>query len=121
MYIKKTVQVKNKKEYYTFRLFHTYRDINTKIRNEELLNLGAYFNLHKDSWKPLCDRIQRLLNKEDDLLDFDTDQEIKTLSDKIVKNIQDKYNSRVNANKQNETSKFEYIDLHSTNDTNCNL
>jgi len=119
MYIKKTVQVKNKTEYYTFRLFHSYRDINNKIRNEELLNLGAYFSLHKDSWKILCNRIQKLLNKVDDLLDFETDQEIKKLADKIVKNIQDKYNKRINADKQNEMSKFEYIDLHSTNDTNC--
>ena len=41
--------VKNKTEYYTFSLFHTYRDINNKIRNEELLNLGIYFTLYKDS------------------------------------------------------------------------
>ena len=43
MYIKKTAPVKNKTEYYTFSLFHTYRDINNKIRNEALLNLGIYF------------------------------------------------------------------------------
>ena len=55
MYIKKTALVKNKTEYYTFSLFHTYKDINNKIMNEKLLNLGAYFTLHKDLWKILFD------------------------------------------------------------------
>ena len=116
MYINKTVQIKNNKEYFTFRLFHSYRDANNKVRCDEILNLGAYFNLQNDKWAILCDTIQDLLDNKPSLFESDVEQEIKSLANKIIKQIHDKNKNINDVEKSKQQSKFEYIDLNTTED-----
>ena len=119
MYIKKTVQIKNNKEYFTFRLFHSYRDVNNKVRCDEILNLGAYFNLQNDKWAILCDTIQDLLDNKPSLFESEVEQEIKSLANKIVRQIHDKNKNINDVEKSKQQSKFEYIDLNTTEDISC--
>ncbi len=49
------------KEYFTFRLVRSQR-VGDKVRQRTLLNLGSHFPIQRDHWRPLCQRVQRLLD-----------------------------------------------------------
>src|SRR6056300_655816 len=56
------------KTYITYRLVDTYRNPQGKVRQQLILNLGAYFAVPKEHWKLLADRINELLTGQESLL-----------------------------------------------------
>ena len=51
MYIRKVIQHNKEtgKQYHTYRLVETYRNIDGKVRQKVLLNLGTHFDLPKEN------------------------------------------------------------------------
>ena len=62
MYIRHVTQ-KNKKTgelYTTYRLVEAYRNAQGSVRQQVLLNLGCHFDVPKEQWKVLADRIEEI-------------------------------------------------------------
>ncbi len=59
------------KRYTTYRLVDTYRDSRGKVRQQLILNLGANFQIQKNQWKLLADRIEELLTGQATLLSLE--------------------------------------------------
>lgn len=55
----------------TYRLVEGYRTANGKVRQETLSNLGTKFDIEKDNWKPLADRIEELLSSQTSLFELE--------------------------------------------------
>ena len=62
MFIRATSQknAKTGRSYTTYRLVEAYRNHDGKARQQTLLNLGAHFDLPKEQWKLLADRIEEI-------------------------------------------------------------
>lgn len=73
MYIRKVSQKNNKtgKIYHTYRLVETYRNLDGKVRQRALLNLGTNFQTDVDDWKLLADRIEEILSGQTPLIERD--------------------------------------------------
>ncbi len=76
MYIRKTTTTSKKVggPYYTYRLVES-RRTEKGVRQSTLLNLGAGFDLPKDQWPDLTDRIQEILSGQQPLFGIDSDLE----------------------------------------------
>lgn len=78
MYIRQTkTRVKAGEAYYTYRLVESVREGN-KVRQQTLLNLGSNFNLHRDLWVDLCNRIKQIVSGQNSL--FECSDEIEKLA-----------------------------------------
>lgn len=69
MYIRRTT-IKSRKTgepYYTYRLVESYRT-EKGVRQHTLLNLGRHFEVPRDQWAPLAQRIETLLHGQLDLM-----------------------------------------------------
>jgi len=77
MFIRRTVS-KNKKyddeKYYTYRLVESYR-LGGKVKQRVLLNLGADFNVDKDKWSTLSNRIEDIIKRRESLFEIEKDLE----------------------------------------------
>lgn len=63
MYIRRT-SIKSRRTgepYYTYRLVESER-VGSKVKQRTLLNLGRHFDLPKDQWADLANRISQLLD-----------------------------------------------------------
>ncbi|HHH37492.1 MAG TPA: hypothetical protein ENK77_02625 [Epsilonproteobacteria bacterium] len=80
MFIRRTVS-KNKKydteKYYTYRLVESYR-VGDKVRQRVLINLGSDFNVDKEKWSILSNRIEDIIKRRESL--FETDKELESLA-----------------------------------------
>ncbi len=74
------------KQYFTFRLVRSQR-VGDKVRQRTLLNLGSHFPLQRDHWRPLCQRVQRLLDPQPDLLLIECDLEVEAEAQRIVERL----------------------------------
>ena len=77
MYIRKVTQ-KNKKTgevYITHRLVESYRNVEGKVRQQALLNLGSHFQIPKEQWKIVADRVEKIRNGQKRLFDIEIDLE----------------------------------------------
>ena len=74
------------KDYFTFRLVRSQR-VGDKVRQRTLLNLGSHFPIQRDHWRTLCQRIQRLLDPQPDLLPIECDPEIEAEAQRIVERL----------------------------------
>ena len=70
-----------------------YRTANGKVRQETLSNLGTKFDIEKDNWKPLADRIEELLSSQTSL--FELEPSLEEEAQRIAGLISHKY-SRYN-------------------------
>ena len=73
MFIRATSQVNKKtgKSYQTHRLVEAYRNQGGKARQRTLLNLGAVFEIPKEHWKVLVDRIEEIIKGQKSLLEIE--------------------------------------------------
>ncbi len=74
------------KEYFTFRLVRSQR-VADKVRQRTLLNLGSQFPIQRDHWRTLCQRIQRLLDPQPDLLPIECDPAVEAEAQRIVERL----------------------------------
>ena len=74
------------KEYFTFRLVRSQR-VGDKVRQRTLLNLGSHFPIQRDHWRTLCQRLQRLLDPQTDLLPIECDPEVEAEAQRIVERL----------------------------------
>jgi hypothetical protein len=68
MFIRKTTTkkyAKNGKAHTTYRLVSTYRNAQSKVKQETLLNLGSAFNVPEEQWRVLTDKVEQLLSLGD--------------------------------------------------------
>ena len=67
MFIRKTKTSSSAKgNHYSYRLVETYR-VASKVKQKNLLNLGAHFDLEREYWPDLCQCIQNRLSNQLDL------------------------------------------------------
>ncbi len=74
MYIRRTSikSRRNGEPYYTYRLVESVR-IAGKVRQRTLLNLGRHFDLPREQWPLLAQRIEQLTNRQEDLAPVELD------------------------------------------------
>lgn len=77
MYIRSSSQIdkKTKQVYTTYRLVESYRNQNSKVRQQTLYNLGCHFSVKKENWKLLADRIEEILKNQHSLFELDVELE----------------------------------------------
>ncbi len=83
MYIRRTT-IKSRQTgepYYTYRLCESER-IGGKVKQRTLLNLGRYFDIHRDDWQPLCSRIEQRLSHQDSLFDIQLPEQLEVLAER---------------------------------------
>ena len=74
------------KHYFTFRLVRSQR-VGDKVRQRTLLNLGSQFPIQRDHWRTLCQRIQRLLDPQPDLLPIECDPDVEAEAQRIAERL----------------------------------
>jgi transposase len=86
MFIRKFTTQKSKtgKPYFGFRLVESLRLSSTKTTQKVLLNLGADFNVPKESWPYLCKRIEFHLNGKREMLPYIYEPELEALAKSIA-------------------------------------
>jgi transposase len=86
MFIRKTTHtdIKNKKEYYTFKLIESVRT-ERGPRQRTLLNLGTDFSLPEQQWKELANRIEEIVTGQDGLFNYPKD--IETLAVRYARKV----------------------------------
>lgn len=75
MYIRRT-SIKSRRSgepYYTYRIVESFR-AEGKVRQQTLLNLGRYFDVPREQWGSLIERIEQILQGNNDLFPFGLDQ-----------------------------------------------
>lgn len=103
---------KNKTEYYTYKVVESLRT-ERGPRQRALLNLGTDFNLPKDQWKDLANRLEEIITGQESL--FDYPREIETLAQRYARRIIRKQSSIIP--KKDNTS-TEYLPDYQTVDVN---
>jgi len=68
MFVRKTTTgtAKSGNTYHTYRLCQNLREGGT-VRQKFLLNLGTYFNISQEYWRPLCTRVKVLLSRQTEM------------------------------------------------------
>ena len=87
MYIRKVSQ-KNKgtgKEYCTYRIVESHRNVDGKVRQQVLINLGANFDIPTEQWKQLADRVEEIIGGQQSLLQ--PDEAIEEVAQSIAKRV----------------------------------
>ena len=112
MYIRKVNQQNRQtgKQYHTYRLVETYRNIDGKVRQKVLLNLGTHFEVPQEKWKILADRIEDAIKGQQQL--FTTDPDIEELAQSIAKRVAHRVSARNEAVPQ-EKRDYCTIDINS--------
>lgn len=74
MYIRRTTikSRRNGEPYYTYRLVESIR-AGEGVRQRTLLNLGRHFEVPREQWQPLAQRIEQLVSGQEDLLPIQLD------------------------------------------------
>ncbi len=74
MYIRRTTikSRRNGEPYYTYRLVESIR-AGKGVRQRTLLNLGRHFEVPREQWQPLAQRIEQLVSGQEDLLPIQLD------------------------------------------------
>ena len=74
MYIRRT-SIKSRhtgEPYYTYRLVESVR-VEGRVRQRTLLNLGRHFDVPREQWAPLAQRIEQLVRRQGDLVPMELD------------------------------------------------
>jgi len=74
MYIRRT-SIKSRhtgEPYYTYRLVESVR-VEGRVRQRTLLNLGRHFDIPREQWAPLAQRIEQLVSRQGDLVPMELD------------------------------------------------
>jgi len=74
MYIRRT-SIKSRRTgepYYTYRLVESVR-VEGQVRQRTLLNLGRHFDVPREQWAPLAQRIEQLASRQGDLVPVELD------------------------------------------------
>jgi hypothetical protein len=74
MYLRRTTikSRRNGEPYYTYRLVESIR-AGKGVRQRTLLNLGRHFEVPREQWQPLAQRIEQLVSAQEDLLPIQLD------------------------------------------------
>jgi len=118
MYIRIVTQ-KNKKTgatYATHRLVESYRNAQGKVRQQVLLNIGCQFDIPKDQWKLLADRIEEIRQGQQSLIQFESFFEKE--AQRIAKLVIQKFSEKVIVSQKQKTdvqTDYQTIDINSIN------
>jgi len=82
MFIRASIQHKNKTAYKTFKLVESVRT-QRGPRQRTVLNLGAGFSLPEEKWKELANRIEEIITRQDSL--FPCSADVERYARRIVK------------------------------------
>jgi hypothetical protein len=118
MYIR-IVRQKNKKTgevYATHRLVEAYRNAQSKVRQQVLLNLGCHFSVPQKDWKLLADRIEEICQHQSTL--FELEPTLEKEAHRIAKLVIQKSSAvRAAENKKSETENppadYQTVDINS--------
>jgi hypothetical protein len=114
MYIRIVTQ-KNKltgQVYVTHSLVEAYRNAEGKVRQHTLMNLGTQFDIPKEYWKILADRIEEIRQGQVSLLELDPILEKE--AQRIAKLIIQKYSETLASNQKptQKQSDYQTVDLN---------
>jgi len=116
MYIR-SVMIKNHetgKTYTTYRLVESYRNVEGKVRQQALLNLGCHFNLPKQQWKLMADRIEEINKGQQALfpLSESLEKQAQQIAKKIIKKLSGPTTTQQETNSKQKTD-FQTVDVNS--------
>lgn len=118
MYIRIVTQ-KNKKTgevYATHSLVESYRNAQGKVRQQILLNLGCCFEIPKEQWKLLANRIEEIRHHQRALLELEPalEKEAQRIAKLVIQKFSENYSANQNKKKEiiRETD-FQTVDINS--------
>jgi transposase len=111
MFVRKVTHInrRNHQQYYTFKLVESVRT-ERGPRQQELLNLGTDFDLPKEKWKDLTNRIEEIITGQNPLLDYPL--EIETPARNYARKIIRKQSSAIPEKKESSPD-YQTIDVNS--------
>ena len=119
MYIRATSQRNQKtgQSYTTHRLVESYRNQAGKVRQQTLLNLGAYFNFPKDKWKALADRIEEIRSGQNSLFDHDPilEKEAQRIARLVLRKFSNPIDTPQKSQEETAPTDFQTVDINSIN------
>ncbi|MDP3682479.1 MAG: IS1634 family transposase [Ignavibacteria bacterium] len=113
MFIRKTTHTNNKngQEYFTYKLVESVRT-QRGPRQHTVLNIGRNFNLPKDQWKELADRIESIISGQKSL--FPSSDEIERLAKRFANKIVRRLGqAEPEAVEEQITADFQTVDINS--------
>jgi hypothetical protein len=113
MFIRKTTHTNNKngQEYFTYKLVESVRT-QRGPRQHTVLNIGRNFNLSKDQWKELADRIESIISGQKNL--FPSSDKIERLAKRYAnKIIRRQGQTEPEAVEEQITADFQTVDVNS--------
>lgn len=117
MYIR-SVEQKNKTTgmvYSTHRLVEAYRNADGKIRQQVLLNLGCQFDIPKEQWKLLADRIENILRGQQPLFELEPflEKEAQRIAKLVIKKSSQVIPIAVSHLEKTSQQDYQSVDLNS--------
>lgn len=111
MFIRKVSQSnkKNNQKYYTYKLVESVRT-ERGPRQRDILNLGTDFNLPKEKWNDLANRVEEIITGQSTLLVYP--EEIETFAQKYAKKII-RNQATVIPEKEDKTPDYQTVDVNS--------
>ena len=118
MHIKKITQKNSKtgKQYATYRLAESYRNAEGKVRHRIILNLGSHFELPREQWKLLADRVEEITRGQQTIVQ--ASDELENLAQSIAKRVVQRFSDNsenIDSTKSKKTLAKDYqsVDLNS--------
>ena len=113
MYIRRTT-IKSRRTgepYYTYRLVESVR-IDNQVRQRTLINLGRHFDVPRDQWIPLAQRIEELIVRQGSLLPVELKPELEKLAQRYSSMV---VHAKAKFDKDNSIKKVDYhtVDVNS--------
>jgi len=113
MYIRRTT-IKSRRTgepYYTYRLVESVR-LNGKVRQRTLLNLGRHFDVPREQWVPLVQRIEQLVSRQGNLFPSVLDTNLETSAQRYSALVV-QAKARLNEGASPEKPDYQTVDVNS--------
>ena len=113
MYIRRTT-IKSRRTgepYYTYRLVESVR-VDNNVRQRTLINLGRHFDVHRDHWIPLAQRIEELISRQGILVPVELDPKLEVLAQRYSAMV---IHAKARLEKGNSSNQADYhtVDINS--------
>ncbi len=113
MFIRRT-SIKSRRTgepYYTYRLVESYRD-GEQVRQRTLLNLGRHFDVPRDQWAALAQRIEHLVAGQHDLVPVDLNSQWEEAAQRYAAQVI-RARARLDEGRAAEVTDYQTVDVES--------
>jgi transposase len=113
MYIRRT-SIKSRRTgepYYTYRLVESVR-VEGQVRQRTLLNLGRHFDVPREQWAPLAQRIEQLVSRQGDLVPMELDAQWETAAQRYSARVI-RAKAQLDAGRSPSAADYQAVDINS--------